>query len=74
MELIKKMNKDHRKTAFKRLIMPIVWSESTTIEDRKDIVYESRRLISIVMPFLKKKEKRKAIQWLKDETHSDLWD
>lgn len=64
----------NRKDALEELLQPITWCPSSSIRSRQELVVSKRRKVLLVLPFLNKKEQTKALLWLHEERHSDLWD
>lgn len=64
----------NREAALAALLLPIKWHPSASIPARQNIVFQHRKCVGIVYPFLNKEERAKADEWLKAERHSGLWE
>lgn len=65
---------ESRSDALKRLLKPITWNCTTSIQSRKDLVMKSRQEVRTILPFLNPDELARAKKWLDEEHHNGLWD
>ena len=65
---------NERECAFKNLIRPLVWSDSSSIEYRRNLVLKRLREIHLVQPFLTVSERIEVQDWLKENKHEGLWE
>jgi hypothetical protein len=60
--------------ALTELLKPIKWRAGSSIGARQNIVMSRHLEVEIVYPFLTRKEKKLADEWLEREEHYSLWD
>lgn len=65
---------DERTIALKKLLRPITWSWSSSVESRRSLVNSRHCEVSLVYPFLTESERKVCREWRKKEAHSGLWD
>ena len=63
-----------RKEALDKLLDPIVWDWSSSIDSRKGLVISRRDAVRAVHPFLTELELVRTKEWLVNERHIELWD
>ena len=75
---LKQIGKDHsyyeRGLKLYTILKPIKWDLSSSVASRKNLVNERRKVVYDALPFLLGDEITMAIEWLKKEQHSGLWD
>lgn len=60
--------------ALEELLKPIKWSLNSSVNARRNLVREKHNKVETVYPFLTSEERILADTWLKEESHSGLWD
>lgn len=65
------MNRDE---ILKNMLAPITWNMSSSIEARKNLVINRRKVVRDAYPFMNENEKKLADKWFEEESHSGLWD
>lgn len=60
--------------ALHQLLEPIIWSWSSSVSARQNLVYKRRSEVALVLPFLTTTMKELAEEWMREERHSGLWD
>lgn len=65
---------DYRRETLAKLLEPITWHMSSSVEWRKWHVSERRKQVRLVLPFLNEAESAEARKWLQDEKHEGLWE
>jgi hypothetical protein len=68
------MTVDKRGEALDKLLEPIVWSMSSSIRARQNLVHSRFDAVAKVEPFLNEEELKRVEKWRKKEKHSGLWD
>jgi len=63
-----------REHMLEKLLQPITWGPRSSIPHRQNYVVNSRKEVFLVFPFLTEDEKLRALEWLDNERHEDLWD
>lgn len=66
--------KNERDELLDKLLEPIIWSYSTSIRYRQDLVVKRRSEVRLVYPFLTEDEKARAKEWLRKERYEGLWE
>lgn len=63
-----------REEALDKLLVPIIWSMSSSIRARQNLVASRFSDVNAVVPFLNESEMKRVTEWKKQNNHSGLWD
>lgn len=68
-----KFCRNSRAEALKILLRPIEWSLESPISYRQNLVRERHNDVRIIWPFLNKKERELAQEWIEIEAHEGVF-